>query len=272
MHHTRFFRLGLAFAALSVGGCFAVTDLGRFERKQPTNPNFYDIEFTVNGMTSHVAEMFELRILDENGVVQTRVLGQPLGGPTAHFTIPAAVDKRQRGTKLAFFADHNLSKQFDLAPAPGDHSWTLALDGFKPDPLDDVIRVSFDHTTIFQTLDAPKDVGVTALVRVVNAGAIKGRRFQARIADASSRHVVGIYRVPEVKDPTFEAKVPGVIDSAQGTRYQVEITLDDGNGGGLQGFRLFGDSGANGSGLDVTFDPGAAPRADGILPPSEPPL
>lgn len=265
---SRSIALPAALLALSVGGCFAVTDVGRFQKQGPTNAAFYDVEFTVNGMTSHVAEMFEARILDENGTVLTRVLGQPLGGPTAHFTLPAAVDKRQSKLRLEFFADHNGTKQFDLAPPPGDHSWALQLDSFKPD-TDDVIRISFDHTTVFQTVSPAKDVGVLALVRVPNVAAMKGRRFQVRIADASSRHIVGLYRVPVVGDGGFEAKIPGIIDSAKGTRYQVEVTLDDGNGNGLEGFRLFGDSGA-GTGLDVTFDPATAPKASDVLPPSEP--
>ena len=259
-------RAVLPFVAALTCSCVAVTDLGRFSTQGQTNPNFYDIEFAVHGMDSHVNEYFEARVVDATGVVQTRLVALPLGGDDEAFTMPAAIPVAQLSTlRLEFYADHNHDGVFDLAPVPSDHSWILPLSSFTPDP-DGTIRISFDHTTTFETLDADKSFGADALVHIVNAGGATGKRLQLRVADASSKHVVGLYRVPVLAEAAFDVRVKGIIDPAAGTRYQLEATLDDGTDQNVQGFRMEGTSGA-GNGLEMSFDPTSSPSASDVLPP-----
>jgi hypothetical protein len=255
---------------LVLGGCVAVTNLDRFKRRPPTNPAFSDIEFSVSGMTSHVKEYFEARIVDETGVTQTRLVSEVLGGEAEAFTIPAGVPVGSN-LRLEFYADHNHDGTFDLAPAPGDHSWVLGINGFAPDPVDSVVRIPFAHNTSFQTLDAEKTFGANAKIHVANVGGLAGKRLQLRVADASSRHTVGLYRVPVLAKASFDAQIRAIIDPAEGTRYQLEVSVDDGAGNGIQGFRDFGTSGA-GTGLEITFDPAVTPQAGDVLPAQEAPL
>src|SRR4051812_49224207 len=88
--------LGVLGGCASMSGCFAITDLDRFETRATTSGNFTDVTFTVRGMTSHVAEFFEYRIIDANNTVQSRGIVMPLGDDHATITIPAAVP-RQNG-------------------------------------------------------------------------------------------------------------------------------------------------------------------------------
>jgi hypothetical protein len=254
----------IALAALATSGCFAVTDLNRFQQQAPTNPDFFDLEFSVRGMTSHVAEYFEVRLLDSEKNLISRAVFQPLGGEAAQISIPAAFKKRDSKLRLEFWADHNKNGILDAQPA--DHQWTLDLDGFKPD-ADGVVRVAFDHSPTFQDLSNAHDLGVTAVVHLKNLGAQQGKRMQLRVSDASSRQVVALYRVPSVSTPSFDATVKGIIDPAKGTRYRIEVSFDDGKGGAFEAYRLDGESGAN-TGLDVAFDPATAPKVTDVLPPS----
>jgi hypothetical protein len=260
-------RLITGLTSLALVSCVAVTNLDRFQTTSATNPNYNDIELTLKGMDSHVHEYFEARIVDTTGVVQTRLVAQPFGGVNEAFTIPAAVQIGTTGLKLEFYADHNGDGKFDLTPPPGDHSWIRNIDDFKAG-TDGVIRIDFDHTTTFESLDPDMSFGANLVVHVINAGSESGKRFQLRVADKSSKHVVGLYRVPQLMVPAFDAKVIGVIDSAQGTQYQVEMTFDDGMGGGVTGYRIFGASGP-GTGLDLTFDPNTDAKATDVLPPAE---
>jgi hypothetical protein len=255
---------------LTLTGCVAVTSLDRFKRRPPTNPAFHDVEFSVSGMTSHVKEYFEARIVDENGVTQTRLVSEVLGGEAEAFTIPAASPVNSN-LRIEFYADHNHDGVFDLAPTPSDHSWIVAINDFAPDPLDDVIRIPFAHNTSFQTLDAEKTFGADARIHVENVGALAGKRLQLRVADASSRHTVGMYRVPVLAKASFDAQIRAIIDPAEGTRYQLEVSVDDGAGNGIQGFRDFGTSGSN-TGLEMKFDPSLTPQASDVLPAQEPPF
>ncbi len=254
---------------VSLTGCVAVTNLDSFKRRPATNPAFHDVEFSVAGMTSHVKEYFEARIVDESGVTQTRLVSEVLGGEAEAFTIPAAAPVSS-ALRIEFYADHNHDGVFSLAPTPSDHSWIVAINGFAPDPLDDVVRIPFAHNTSFQTMDTEKTFGTDAIIHVVNAGSLSGKRIQLRVADASSRHTVGLYRVPVIAKAAFDAQIRSIIDPAEGTRYQLEVSIDDGSGNGIQGFRDFGTSTGASPGLQMTFDPAATPAASDVLPAQEP--
>jgi hypothetical protein len=137
--------------------------------------------------------------------------------------------------------------------------------------VDRVVRIPFAHNTTFQALGDDKTFGADALIHVVNVGGLVGKRLQLRVADASSKHLVGLYRVPALGKPAFDARIRGIIDPAPGTRYQLEATIDDGTpeSGGLLTFRDLGVSGTS-TGLELTFDPAAATKASDVLPPQEP--
>jgi len=234
------FSHGLPFVALiALSGCVAVTNLDRFSRRTATSDTYSDIEFSVSGMTSHVKEYFEARIIDNTGTTQTLLVSEVLGGDAEQFTIPAGVpiDTTAGGPyKIEFYADHNHDGTFDLAPDPADHSWIVNIaTPYTPDPLDGVIRIPFQHTTNFNPLDAEKKFGANALIHVKNVAGLAGKRLQIRLSDLSRKQTVGMYRVPVLAKPSFDAQMRGIIDaSATGTKYQLDVIIDEGGAAGAK--------------------------------------
>lgn len=253
--------LTTAGLAVSSSSCFAVTNLDRFEQNGGGQAsNFNDLRLTVRGMTSHVNELFEYRIVDSTNTLQSRGQIRPLGGPAATLFAPGAVPKQNGPFNLDFYADHDSTGGYDRDPVngTGDHSWRIPL---TSDLLDDngAFVITFDHNTSFAVLTSPappREIGAPATIHLKNMGAFMGKRIEVRIADASSKRVVVLYRVPVLGAATYDVTVPGMIEG--GVSYTVELYTDDGANGSVRAFRIERDSGP--LGLDVDFDPAAAPE------------
>ena len=248
--------------AASSSSCFAVTNLDRFEQSGGQSSNFNDLRLTVRGMTSHVNELFEYRIVDSTNTLQSRGQIIPLGGPNASMFATGAVPKQNGPFTLDFFADHDNSGSYNRDPVngTGDHSWRIPL---TDDLLDQngAFVVTFDHNTSFSVLTSPappREIGTPATVRLANMGAFMGKRVQVRIADASSKRVVVLYRVPVLGAATYNITVPGMIEG--GVTYTIEVYTDDGATppGSVRAFRIERQSGPKG--LEAVFDPGGAPE------------
>jgi hypothetical protein len=252
-------RLAILLAALGSSGCFLVTDLGRFEKAEPEAPsNFSDLSVTVRGMTSHVNERFEYRVVDGSNVIQSRGIIIPLGGPAASFSVRDAVPKQNGPFRLDFFADHDNSGGYDPRPDTTlDHSWRLPLDEKVLD-ANGAYVVVFDHNTSFTNLNTPApptEFGKNAIVHLRGLGGFQGKRIEVRVADASTKRVVAFFRVPVLRAPEVEAAVAGMIEPS--VTYAIEIHTDDGNGGAARDFRF--EHLATDIGVDATFDGQAPP-------------
>lgn len=239
--------------------CFAVTDLNRFGKPAPVTSNFSDLKLTVRGMTSHVNELVEYRVVDGSNVIQSRGLLKPLGGVNATVFAKGAVPKLNGPFRLDFYADHDNSGNYNvLRPDQvNDHAWRLPLTDAQLNE-EGVFDIIFDHNTSFTFLDdqgTPREIGKAATVRLKNMGGFAGKRVEVRIADASSQRVVALYRVPALTTPELDATVPGMVEP--GVTYAVEVYTDDGTGApaSVRAFRF--DQAATEGGLDATFDPGA---------------
>lgn len=255
----RLARLGLVLAlGTSLSSCFAVTDLDRFEKN---SGRFVDLSLTVRGMKSHVAELFEYRIVDSENIIQSRGLAFPLGGVDATFFAPRAVPT-DKPVRIDFFADHNNTKAYDSTPAEAlDHAWRIEVD-LSTVGKDGVVVV-FDHNTSFQYLNdrgqppgPPREVGKPGVLRFSGMGSRLGRRLQVRYADSFTGRVVALYRYPNVDKDSGELTVPGMIEA--GNTYTVEVTVDD-EKGTQESWRFQRDS--TEQGLDVAFDPTTADAA-----------
>ncbi|HEY8077488.1 MAG TPA: hypothetical protein VIF62_25355, partial [Labilithrix sp.] len=97
----------VSILALSCSSCFAVTNLDRFKQSEAVDSNFSDLRLTVRGMTNHVAEYFEYRIIDATGTIQSRGIALPLGGVDETFNAAGAVPKLNGPFHLDFWADHD---------------------------------------------------------------------------------------------------------------------------------------------------------------------
>lgn len=248
--------------------CFAVTDLDRFETKQGATGNFLSLRLTVRGMTSHVNEYFEYRIVDATNTLQSRGIITPLGGVEATLFAQGAIPRQNGPLHIDFFADHDKSGGY-TPPSNGtfaDHAWRLPLPAEGNDQ--GLVDIQFDHNTSFGDLvdpTPPKEFGKASTVKLTNLGGLQGKRIEVRVADASAKRVVALYRVPAIDKPEIDAVVPGIIES--GVTYTIDVYVDDGkaSAGTVEGFRLEADSDANG--LTATFDPATAPKASDVPPP-----
>jgi hypothetical protein len=255
-------RFAVVTAAILSSSCFAITDLGRFEKEEPLAPsNFSDLRVTVRGMTSHVAERFEYRVVDNSNVIQSRGFILPLGGPAATFFVQGAVPKQNGPFRFDFYADHDNSGAYDPRPDTTlDHAWRLSLDDKLLDE-NGVYVVVFDHNTSFTNLNTPTpptEFGKPAKVHMRGMAPFLGKRVEVRVGDASTKRVVAMFRVPAVTTPEYEVLVPGMIET--GVSYNIEIYTDDGNGGGVKAFRF--ETLATEPGLEATFtgdNPSATP-------------
>ncbi|MBX3208778.1 MAG: hypothetical protein KF764_27345 [Labilithrix sp.] len=260
--------LAVAAGALS-SACFVVTDLGRFEQAEPLAPsNFSDLRVTVRGMTSHVNERFEYRVVDSSNVIQSRGFIIPLGGPAASFFVQGAVPKQNGPFRFDFYADHDNSGAYDPRPDTFlDHAWRLSLDDAMRDENGAYVVV-FDHNQSFTNLNTPNpatEFGKPVTIHMKGMGPFAGKRVEVRVGDASTRRVVGMFRVPTLTDAEFDVLVPGMIET--GVTYTVEVYTDDGKGGGVRAFRF--EQLATEPGLEATFNgdrpadtPGAAEVSD----------
>lgn len=242
--------------------CFVVTDLGRFEKAPPVAPSdFSDLRVALRGLTSHVNEKFEYRVVDSANVIQSRGFIEPLGGPDASFYVQGAVPKQNGPFRLDFYADHDSSGQYSPPPRPDqhpDHSWRLDLDDKTLDE-NGVYVVSFSHNQSFVNLEAPAapiEFGKRCTVHLRAMDAFLGKRVEVRVGDASTTHIVAMYRVPKLTQPELEVVVSGMIET--GVTYGVEVYTDDGAGGAVQAFRFA--QLATDLGLEANFS-GANPGA-----------
>jgi hypothetical protein len=262
-----------AFAGLLTSSCFAVTDLDRFEKAAPVAPsNFSNLRVTVRGMTSHVNERLEYRVVDASNVIQSRGFIIPLGGPAASFFVEGAVPKQNGPFRFDFYADHDFSGGYDVRPDTfQDHAWRLQLD----DALlgdDGTYGVVFDHNTSFTNLNTPTpatEFGKAATIHMKGMEQFSGKRVEVRIGDASTRRVVGMFRVPVLKEAVFDVAIPGMIET--GVTYSVEVYTDDGNGRGVRAFRF--QHLANEVGLETSFNAanlGETPGATEVNDPQPP--
>lgn len=265
----------LSSLALTTGlltsSCFVVTDLDRFDKAAPVAPsNFSDLRVTLRGMTSHVNERFEYRVVDASNVIQSRGLIIPLGGPAASFFVQGAVPKQNGPFRFDFFADHDSDGAYSAPPRPDtfpDHAWRLSLDANMLDGSGAYVVV-FDHNTSFTNLNTPSpatEVGKPLTIHMKGMGAFNGKRVELRIGDASTKRVVAMYRVPVLSTADFDIQMPGMIESD--VTYTVEVYTDDGKGGAVKAFRF--EELAAAAGLETTFN-GTNPAEAGAAQVSDP--
>lgn len=238
----------------TTSSCFLVTDLDRFEKPAQSDSNFVDLRLTVRGMTSHVTELFEYRVVDASNIIQSRGFAFPLGKPDATMFIRGAIPKQNGPFHLDFYADHDNSGGYDNNPDQiNDHAWRLPLDVNEANDQG-AVEIVFDHNTSFSYLadpSPPREIGNAATVRFSGMTEHMGRRVEVRIADASSKRVVALYRVPQVVLDSFSVSVPGMIES--GVTYSIEVYTDDGAAtpSSIKAYRVEENSTA--TGLDFPF-------------------
>jgi hypothetical protein len=279
-------------------GCFAAVDVDRFHYESVAleTPDssaasmagaYTNLKFTLMGMTPHVSQMFEYRIVDNStNFIQSRGIVNPLGspeavsgpdaaiGPNAVLNVAGAIPPKLNGTyHLDFYADVNHSGGYDGLGmvSLNDHAWRIdPLEDYPPGtvtPIDGTTQVTFTHNTFFTDIDTypsgtpnkSKDTGLAATVSVTNAGPLQNDLIQVRIVSTDANRAVGMYRIPKMTQATFAMQVPGCIEV--GNDYNVYVYVDaNGNGAYDDPSKSAGDLGwklsatGDASGLNVSVD------------------
>jgi hypothetical protein len=239
----------LAIAA-NMCSCFAVVDVDRFHYVEsvveaPDSSaaslagDYTDFRFTLVGMTPHVSQMFEYRIIDSNNFIQSRGIVNPLGSPDVILNVLAAIPPKLNGTyRLDFYADVNHSGGYDGLGevVTNDHAWRIdPLVDYPPGtvtPVDGLTQVTFTHNTFFTDIDTfpsgtpnkPTDTGLGATIHVVNADGLQNDLIQVRVVATDGSRTVGMYRVPQMTQTTFDLSIPGCIEV--GNDYNVLVFVD----------------------------------------------
>ncbi len=285
----------------AVCGCFAVTDIGSYRvgvsasaasggaSDDPTQPS--TLVLTLRGMSVHLTQRMEFRVVDSHDYVQARGIVEPFAEPPSGgvtFHLGAAIPADNGPYRLDLYADVNGSGDYDGIPGgiTSDHAWRIEpladYPAGKVAHLANVVQVTFTHNTQFTDIDewdgkhAPaQSTGADVRVRFPRdkMSPFRGRLLELRVVQASAPlRTVALYRDPELPDADVEAFIPGVVEV--GDRYAVEVYVDaNGNGAydnpaasaGDRGWRIERKAevaGASTIAVDLDFDPSAPSAID----------
>jgi hypothetical protein len=239
-------------ASLSLCGCFAVVDVDRFHSADGGLGStarlshagaYLDLKLSLVGMKPHVAQLFEFRIIDGSNYIQARGDVNPLGIADTTINMPLSIPKVNGPFHLDFWADVEGLGYYDKIGSviSNDHAWRIdPLQDYPPDtvtPVDGLVQVTFTHNTSFTeinqypsgTPNVPHDTGLAATIHVVNATDLQGDLIQVRVADTGGNRTIGVYRLPQIIESTFDLSIPGVVES--GADYEAFLYVDaNGNG------------------------------------------
>jgi hypothetical protein len=276
--------LAVALTA-STCSCFAAVDVDRFHYDSVVveTPDssaaslagaYTNFRFTLIGMTPHVSQMFEYRIIDTNNFIQSRGIIDPLGGPDAVINVASAIPPKLNGQyRLDFYADVNRSGGYDGlgGVVTNDHAWRIdPLADYPPGtitPVDGLTQVTFTHNTFFTDINTypsgtpnkPSDTSLGATITIANAGGLQNDLVQVRVVATDGNRAVGMYRVPRMTQAMFDMQIPGCIEG--GNDYNVFVYVDaNGNGQYDDPSKAAGDLGwklsatGDATGLHVTAD------------------
>jgi hypothetical protein len=292
--------LGIRRSALAItltlSGCFAVVDVDHFHTAAAGSPDssapdalapapdtsgapsmsgeYLNLKLSLIGMTPHLRQLFEYRIIDGNNFIQSRGVVNPLGAPDVIINAPLAIPKVNGPFRLDFWADVESLGTYDKIGSviSNDHAWRIDPLRDYPDgtvtAVDGLVQVTFTHNTSFTeinqypsgTPNPPRDTTLGATVQVRGADALQGRLIQVRIIDAGgTNHTVGLFRVPQIGAAAFDMSIPGVVE--MGGVYNALVYVDANNNGIYDNPALgLGDLGwskvgtADATGLTVILD------------------
>jgi hypothetical protein len=237
---------------LAMSGCFTLVDVDRFHTAQGSaaaaaQPNksgeYLNLTLSLAGMTPHVTQLFEYRVIDANNFIQSRGVLNPLGAPDVTVHVPLAIPKVNGPFRLDCYADVNNSGGYDGIGSviSNDHAWRIdPLADYPPgsvSPVDGLVQVKFTHNTSFTDINQypsgspnpPHDTGLAAAIHVANAGPLHGVLIQVRVIDMAANRTVGLFRVPRIVQAAFDMTIPGVVEN--GVSYDVLVYVDaNGNG------------------------------------------
>ena len=180
-----------------------------------------DVTVEMSGMTPHVGQLMEFRIVDASDQLIFRGIVDDL--PSVSYTFIAPNSTPEGAYRVDFYADLSGNRTYD--PPPTDHAWTLAV----PTTGDAVLP--FAHNTTFDDIDDPPitELGADFTFNATAMTPHVGQLFELRVYDQQTGRLVGRYVLTSIAAANFSLVIPGII--VDGHDYRVDFFADFSNNG-----------------------------------------
>ena len=177
-----------------------------------------DSTLTVNftGMTPHVGQRLELRVVDKGSGAETARTRVTV--PAPDFAVTVAGLEPLHSYWIDFYADFNGNGLYD--PPPIDHAWRLEANGVSGDTT-----LDFAHNTNFTEILWPYLLSVHFTGMSLHVGEL----LELRLVDQLTRTEAGRVRLAGIPGPDFSIRLPGL---HLGRQYALGFYADH-NGNGL---------------------------------------
>jgi len=198
--------------------CLVCAGCGDDDATGPQTNQPVDFTFQYTGMTPHVGQLVEFRIVSSADALAARAILDPLPGAAGTLVMPKGVPA---GTfRLDFFADLNMNQMYDAPPA--DHAWRVDI------PSTGI--VSFAHNFTFTDISSPIiNQDTTFQFNATGFTPHVNQLLELRVIEMASGRTVGQYRLGSVPQADFSLTLLGIIEN--GKMYQIDFYADlNGNG------------------------------------------
>jgi hypothetical protein len=271
--------LGLVALPVMATSCTSSLELDRFRMSEatsidtPISVSFFDVRFGARGMTSHLGEYVEVRVVDKLNRLQAKAVYNDVTGPDFSLYLAKIIPKANPPYRLDWWADHNNTARYDGIEGginDKDHAWRRVL----AEPLPEDMRLvqgrydlDFVHDTAFVDIGTDlagnktsvEDTLLPFSMKVLNGAAYIGKTTEIRVVDKTSTRLVAFHRQGRMKE-SYTAKVTGVLDEE--TTYAVSIFIDLNDNGkydqGDPSWKL--DLASDNAGLVAELDVSSAPQ------------
>jgi len=271
--------LGVVALPLLATSCTSSLELDRFRSAEASQVDtaiavsYFDVRFSAKGMTSHLNEYLEIRVVDKSNRVQAKAIYDTVTAQDFSLYLRRVVPKANAPYRLDWWADHNNSAKYDGIEGginDKDHAWRRVL----ADPLPEDMRLAqgrydleFVHDTAFVDIATdlqgnPVSIADTLLpfsLSIEGAGDYVGKTAEVRVVDRTSTRLVGLYRQGRMK-PAYPVRINGIIDEE--SAYDVSAYVDVNDNGkydaGDPSWKL--ELHSDGKGLGATLDLATAPQ------------
>lgn len=271
---------GMTVVAGATSACTASLELDRFRTQEArtvdsaTSVSYFDVRFGAKGMTSHLGEYLEIRLVDRQNRLQAKAVYENVA--TVDFTIylGSVVPKLNAPYRIDFWADHNNTAKYDGVEGginEKDHAWRRVL----ADPMPEDIRLvgglydfQFVHDTAFVDIATDlqgnkittEDTLLPFRFKVTGAGMYLDKMVETRVVEKVSGRLVGLHRLGRGRD-AFTQQLLGVLDEE--TPYEISVYADANGDGkyspGDPSWKL--ELTSTSTGIDGTIDLSKAPQA-----------
>ena len=184
----------------------------------PLHAESYDLTINFTGMTPHVGQLLELRVVDSLSgmtVADTAIASVA----SADFQISfSGVLQEDKSYSVDFFADLNKNGAYDSPPA--DHAWRMMIPAVSGN-----VTLAFAHNTQFTDVRYPANLGPFDLtLNFINMTPHVGQLLQLRVLDMSTGYLAAETTLVAVPSANFQLAFSQALQA--GRSYDIDFYAD----------------------------------------------